>query len=122
MSCDPEVVVTKLSMRSEKAIHVLCSQFMQGFKSHCFSFLIYMFLNGLPSEPLNSRSAKGIKGAIFYYPSSTIWKFLQLCNFYGTTAAPKQSSSIKCKLHCRARRDVLMLPAMESFVKLCGSD
>ena len=58
----------------EKVTQVLRSQLIKRLEDHNLRLITNEFFNGLPTQPFDERSARGIKAAVGYDSGSTILK------------------------------------------------
>ena len=68
-------------------------------EDHNLRLITNEFFNGLPTQPFDKRSARGIKAAIGYDSGSTILKFLQPVNFCRTGTTPNRAAVSKVGLN-----------------------
>ena len=61
----------------EKVTQVLRSQLIKRLEDHNLRLITNEFFNGLPTQPFDNRSARGIKAAVGYDSGNTILKLLQ---------------------------------------------
>ena len=79
----------------EKVTQVSRSQLIKRLEDHNLRLITNEFFDGLPAQPFDKRSARGIKAAIGYDSGSTILKFLQPVNFCRTGTTPNRAAVSK---------------------------
>ena len=83
----------------EKVTFVSRSQLIKRLEDHNLRLITNEFFDGLPTQPFDKRSARGIKAAIGYDSGSTILKFLQPVNFCRTGTTPNRAAVSKVGLN-----------------------
>ena len=83
----------------EKVTQVLRSQLIKRLEDRNLRLMTNEFFNGLPTQPFDKRSARGIKAAVGYDSGSTILKLLQPVNFCRTGTAPNRTAVSKVGLN-----------------------
>ena len=88
----------------EKITQVLRSQLIKRLEDHNLRLITNEFFNGLPTQPFDKRSARGIKAAVGYDSGSTILKLLQPVNFCRTGTTPNRTAVSKVGLRANGIR------------------